>query len=528
MPIRRIGSKETFASSRRNSGMFTPSKLALVNPNKSHSNVSRTKDPLSTDMRIIATASGRLHFELPSVNSFKARLTRQMLAYTQADKIHSFLDIAASDSFDSKTGWPFDFFRESTLETLMYQAQQPGQQDWGAYGVLDIINLNGINAAAGYTQGQQIFGAITRIIRDTLLQETDIVLFRHGGDEFSMCLPGPNAEDRLQSLLFNAHEQVTAFVQTPYITADNTILNLATISHPKRPFLVNALGTGFLAATVKCNNVNTKEELIKIGDQKLELAKARRLDGQPTTKLATQADIKRFEAREQRLVNAIAQHTNPLFSSISVVFNTILTPELQAIRSLGVELGAPDATIDELINFREKTNYDHLTGFGKLEARDKQLTILLDAGKPFMYVDCDITNLGGMNAYLSAQVADRVIVFMAHTFEQQLGACNGADAVQFYRHGGDEFCAVILAASPNFDLNTIETHLQKTRSKINQVVKLAGLNHVVHSKYPLLKSAAGTGLKFGIVDARTCQGNLKHLLAAADRDLLARFGSKSP
>src|SRR5690606_31100743 len=106
------------------------------------------------------------------------------------------------------------------------------------------------------------------------------------------------------------------------------------------------------------------------------------------------------------------------------------------------EQGLNDAQIEAL---RPAEQPDVVTGFFRAEDRVPTIQRAQEwsgrTGRPAIYVEMDLANLGGLNAKLGHSGANEVYRAIADTVREELQQV--APAAQFFRHGGDEMSAVV-------------------------------------------------------------------------------------
>ena len=155
---------------------------------------------------------------------------------------------------------------------------------------------------------------------------------------------------------------------------------------------------------------------------------------------------------------------------------------LEALRAEG-ELFAPDA----------------LTGFTDAQkgtARPDTVTRAAEhaeaTGEPAVYAEIDIKNLGGLNSKLGATGANEQYRAMTDIVKGELEKI-GAD-VSLFRHGGDEFSAVVVNADPA----KVGAALERAEALVQEHVKRVGLHEIEHPKHKGDAARRGTGITFGV------------------------------
>lgn len=477
-----------------------------------HPTLSLKEGHTQSQMRYITNSSGLTHIELPNFYSFRSRLSQQVLPdYQAASRL--LVNGIARDLIDTKTCWPKPLFRNQAQSHLCNLQDQVQGIDNGAYGVIDIINLNGINAAAGYTEGQVIFGKITSLVKSCLEEIPGIELYRHGGDEFSICLAGSNAAETLKQQIYKAQRIVQDFLVAPYFLPNGQQIQLTEIPHTKKLNSHMHKGTGFLASIVPIVKNTHAHSIIRTADVQLELLKKQRPTPEQTTQ-SHQLEIGINMSKEIQKISLTHSKVNTCISASN--------ENSEKLSYLPTRLRDGNATANAVHKAQKALNTDELTGFKLLEGRNNAIQKVLSQPNSQLsaYIECDITNLGGLNAYLSCETADTVLQAFAALFKNHISA--EFKHVHFFRHGGDEFSALV----EHMEIEAVE----KLEKALNQAVKHAqtlahrvGLNSVPHPKYT---DKFGTGIKFGIAYLPRHQQHglsINDITTHADNDLKARF-----
>lgn len=168
---------------------------------------------------------------------------------------------------------------------------------------------------------------------------------------------------------------------------------------------------------------------------------------------------------------------------------------------------------------REEADLDPVTGFYKPDSRVDTLQRaqqhVAETGKPAVYVEADVANLGGMNATLGNSQANEVYRAMTDVLRQELES-TGATVVPF-RHGGDEVSAIVVGTDPD----VIAAATQRAEMRAREIAAERGLAEIEHPKYRGDVTKRGAGLNIGI--SRIASDiDFRQILSEADRTVELR------
>jgi GGDEF domain-containing protein len=152
---------------------------------------------------------------------------------------------------------------------------------------------------------------------------------------------------------------------------------------------------------------------------------------------------------------------------------------------LAAELSLPPEQIDAVrARMRKPLPRDRVTGLYRPEELDATITAAQESGQPAVYVETDLTNLGGLNAKLGASGADPYLKRFADTVRAELEPLGAAVGI---RKGGDEISFIVQGA----DKPTVDAAMARARDSFAaQTQEFADLPHP--------KGAApGVGLHYG-------------------------------
>jgi|GEM_PF-1966692 len=447
-----------------------------------------------------ARTDGPAHFDISTVREKRRDLTKFLSQHGVTGRnAVTLMDKTGLFEEDAKTGWPRGADRVTTAQAAFDLVEDGGA---AAYACLDVVNLNGLNAALGYTGAEKAFGAITRIMRRELERLLpDAVLFRHGGDEFSVVLPGGNAKERLDEALQAVHDEVNTFVAKPFQKVDGTFIDLRTIPHRKHPGNERANGVGVVGVVETVGPDDDINSLFSRADLGVEVEKATRWrlpevnrDGQ-----AAATQLSGMQSRMAQTEAAFAKHIDGLDDTKGPHqgFPTDGDLRLASIVDAAAHLNVPGPELLDEVARLGGLETDALTGFELPEARQRTVDRARDRvvreGTPAFYIEVDIHNLGGLNNGLSFTGADAVLSGMSRLLRDELSKVD-AD-VCFFRHGGDEFGVVI--TGDGLSQNQVDDAMARVHQRVDAFVSDAGLMDIPHPKYPGQDDYNGTRLVWG-------------------------------
>ncbi len=130
--------------------------------------------------------------------------------------------------------------RLSTLHRAIRHARLTGEECY--YVEMDLRNLGGLNAALGHTGANEVYAAISSLVRSELSSfASESAFFRHGGDETSAFLID-TTEQAVRKAFVTIHQEAADLARS-YKVHD--------VPHPKHPYDGRFSGTGVRFALVR-------------------------------------------------------------------------------------------------------------------------------------------------------------------------------------------------------------------------------------------------------------------------------------
>ena len=167
--------------------------------------------------------------------------------------------------------------------------------------------------------------------------------------------------------------------------------------------------------------------------------------------------------------------------------------------------------------FTPKDERDAVTGLFKGEDRvptiQRAIEHVEQTGEEGAYIEVDLRNLNGVNAKLGhSQTSAKYYRPVVDIVRAELESI-GADVIMT-RHGGDEFSATIVNATPE----AIDLAMEKARGRIQtEIVEPLGISDLPHLKPG---SQAGAGIHYGIADFfKGRNATLEEIIGRADRQV---------
>jgi GGDEF domain-containing protein len=177
---------------------------------------------------------------------------------------------------------------------------------------------------------------------------------------------------------------------------------------------------------------------------------------------------------------------------------------------------------DDLINHIEGILTDKVTGFGTDPARifainNSFAKFQKDQTKPIGYVDIDLANLGGLNAFRgSNELANKDFEAIAKIIELEVRA-KYPEAL-FFRYGGDEMSIIAEGAQPD-ELDEI---MSSAKNKVDTYAKQAGIDNLPHPKdKPNDPHAPGVSIYFGTTNYFD-KADIEDIIITADKETGAK------
>jgi len=166
---------------------------------------------------------------------------------------------------DVVTGFAPAQDREPTVErAILRMAQVPA--DSAYYVEVDIQNLGGLNKELGHTGANTIYHYMAQTAEQKIQAlDADTCSFRHGGDEFSFVVVGPQvSQSDVEKALAEADVQIRAYI------ADR---GLAHIEHPKHPGVASKAGAGIIFGVSQIDGKAGIEGVFRSADKIVESKK---------------------------------------------------------------------------------------------------------------------------------------------------------------------------------------------------------------------------------------------------------------
>jgi GGDEF domain-containing protein len=116
-----------------------------------------------------------------------------------------------------------------------------------------------------------------------------------------------------------------------------------------------------------------------------------------------------------------------------------------------------------------------------------------ETGEQAHYVEMDLRNLGGLNAALGHSAANEVYSAIAAIVRSELSAVSSESA--FFRHGGDETCAILIDATNR----AVRSAIKRTDLRVAKLAREYGVDDIPHPKHRNDPDRRGIGVVFGLV-----------------------------
>lgn len=168
---------------------------------------------------------------------------------------------------------------------------------------------------------------------------------------------------------------------------------------------------------------------------------------------------------------------------------------------------------------------DNLTGFDNKEARDATLERAIahvgESKDRGFYVEADLRNLGGLNHTFGATGANTHFRAFTDLFAAEMRAIADAD-VSLFRHGGDEFAAVIVG---NTTPEQVQSAIAAAERKVAEYVTEQGMADIPHPKHKGDATFNGTGITaaFGEIDEAD---TVKKITSDVDQEIERKKGQR--
>lgn len=174
-------------------------------------------------------------------------------------------DISGAESKDVVTGFAPAPDRIPTVKRAIERVSA-SDADSAYYVEVDIQNLGGLNQKLGHSEADSVYGNMAKItekhIRGLQVGECS---FRHGGDEFSFVVIGPDVtQGEIETTLAMADQEIRQYI------ADK---GLADIEHPKHPGDPSKAGAGIVFGVSKIGGQNEVNDVFSVADKVVERKK---------------------------------------------------------------------------------------------------------------------------------------------------------------------------------------------------------------------------------------------------------------
>ncbi|MGB5164360.1 MAG: diguanylate cyclase [Woeseiaceae bacterium] len=166
---------------------------------------------------------------------FIAEAAKMGVSRANAGELYS---ISGAGSMDVVTGFAPAVDRNPTVERAL-ELVAADQELKAFYVEVDIQNLGGLNSELGHSGADAVFRRMTAIAEEHIRElGPDSCSVRHGGDEFSFVVIGPNAtQTAIEEALEQADDEIRAYIASE---------GLSQIPHPKHPGDQTKLGAGII------------------------------------------------------------------------------------------------------------------------------------------------------------------------------------------------------------------------------------------------------------------------------------------
>lgn len=163
---------------------------------------------------------------------------------------------------------------------------------------------------------------------------------------------------------------------------------------------------------------------------------------------------------------------------------------------------ASGITSDQIEELREYglMARDNVTGYfegrsgpGRVWTVRSAIRHAVETGEKAHYVEMDLRNLGGLNAAVGHTKANEVFAAIADVVRRELSAISSESA--FYRHGGDEVCAILATSTTKAIRNAFKRIDRRTANLAEEY----GVADIPHPKHRGDHDQRGIGVVFGLV-----------------------------
>jgi diguanylate cyclase (GGDEF)-like protein len=174
--------------------------------------------------------------------------------------------ISGAKTSDVVTGFAPAGDRTPTVERALESVAAESQLK-AFYVEVDIQNLGGLNSELGHSKADEVFREMTAIterhVRDL---GSDSCSFRHGGDEFSFVVIGPNAaKTDIEAALERADTEIREYIDQQ---------GLSRIPHPKHPGDESKYGAGIVFGVSRIDRQESAKDVYGAADRIVEARKS--------------------------------------------------------------------------------------------------------------------------------------------------------------------------------------------------------------------------------------------------------------
>jgi GGDEF domain-containing protein len=184
------------------------------------------------------------------------------IARENAEKLYV---LSGAGFTDVVTGFAPAQDREPTVERAIRRvAEIP--MDSAYYVEVDIQNLGGLNQELGHTGANAVYHHMAQTAEQYIQAlDADTCSFRHGGDEFSFLVIGPEvSQSDVEKALADADAQIRTYI------ADE---GLANIEHPKHKGVASKAGAGIIFGVSQIDGKAGIEDVFRNADKIVEAKK---------------------------------------------------------------------------------------------------------------------------------------------------------------------------------------------------------------------------------------------------------------
>jgi GGDEF domain-containing protein len=137
--------------------------------------------------------------------------------------------------------------------------------------------------------------------------------------------------------------------------------------------------------------------------------------------------------------------------------------------------------------------YEGRSGEARIWTLKSAIRHVQETREPAHYVEMDLRNLGGLNAAIGHPGANEVYSAIAAVVRTELSSTCSESA--FFRHGGDETCAILINATTN----AVRKACRRTEARVAKLAIDYAIDRIPHPKYRDDRKQRGVGIVFGLV-----------------------------